>query len=88
MKNKLWAIYAVESWGCDCGDCTVDDEDEVVATFDSKKSAERYLEQSRLKRPTYLRQFKYRSLLAYYRNPYVKIYEPIPETHEPKVDWK
>jgi hypothetical protein len=78
-----WAIYAAENF---CYDYS--EEEEMIATFDSSKAAEEYIRRSRLKRPTWRREFKYKSLLAGYRKPRVGIFVPILPPHAPKVDWK
>ena len=85
---EKWAIYAKQI-GLIYEDCGEDvDMLDVVATFDSKEAAEEYIKASKLKRRYYGCDFKYKSLLVQYREPYVDIYKIKHPPHNPKVDWK
>lgn len=83
-----WAIYGIIP-----GDYGYpEDTEEVVATFDSRKNAEKYLRASKLKRPQPYKYpyntFRMKSLLSYYSDVYVQKYCPPEEPiHEPEINW-
>lgn len=64
-----------------------DSEDEVIATFDTKESAEEYELKSRLKRPTQYSKYREKSLLFSFKDisiiRYYGLDEPI---HEPRLE--
>ena len=87
MKRQ-WAIYATPLYMIYSNTGEDVDLAEVVATFDSKEAAEKYIEVSRLKKRYYGLLFKWKSLLRYYRDPEIRVYEVAHPPHNPKVDWK
>ena len=83
----MWAIYAVEF---EDNTSIWNGEDKIIATFDTKKQAQSYINAARLKNPSksYFNVFKHKSLLHYYE--YASIEEYIPEPppiHNPEIDW-
>lgn len=82
-----WAIYGSkydDYYGCCC--CNNLLPDVVVATFDTKESAEKYLKKSKLKTPKLHNNFKSKSLLSPYECASVEQYCPPNEpTHEPEL---
>jgi len=82
-----WAIYGTPF--SMLGD-VFQPKEEVVATFDSKESANCYIQSSKLKKknPRYFRIYREKSLLNYYEHAEVAEYNPeSPPPHNPEIDW-
>ncbi len=83
----MWAIYGArydDYYGQCC--CNNISDDIVIATFDTKKSAEKYLKKSRLKNPKWQHKFRFKSLLSMCEYAHVSEYESLDEPiHEPEI---
>jgi len=83
----MWAIYGTEYedyYGRNCS-CMLEQE-RIIATFDTRKAAEDYLQKSKLKNPKRHHKFRSKSLLMLCEYAHVdKYYSDGPPIHEPEL---
>ena len=89
MSEEVWLLkalrrtYTPNSWN---GGSDLYSEEEVVATFDSKRKAEKYIKDSTLKHPKVGNRFRNKSLLGHWEDAWVeKKEEEIPPPHNPTI---
>ena len=82
-----WAIYGTnyeDNYGRNCS-CMLEEE-RIVATFDTEKSAKDYLQKSELKNPKWQHKFRSKSLLSLCEYAHVdEYYSDGPPPHEPEL---
>lgn len=83
MTSRNWAIYArpyyMDFFGNDVGKKV------PVCTFPDLRSANLYLEQSKLKKRSQLREFKVKSLLSSYADAHIAGFIPNYPPHNPSL---
>lgn len=79
----MWQIFGIWKWRAP----GMDDDDVIIATFDTEKMAKDYLSSAKLKNPNHMSKFKRKSLLSGYDQAWVEEYDPPAYTHNPKINF-